>query len=166
MQHSLYSPNTIKMLYTAYIKEKKLASICTIARQISFDSNGDNLLPYTGDRWKIAKKGSKSFFNVALGVGGVLYSPKFFNESIFSENILELAPKASDFWFYFHLVTNGIPIKTIGSNYPQDRKGKHPLYTTTLGKKQKYIMNIIQFSGLNEKSFYDYLNKKESLLKQ
>lgn len=111
----LYPFDLIENLYKTYLENPK-SICCNVARKISLDNN-KRIIPYI--KWKIISTKSMSSRNLLpLGVNGVLYFPKCFDNEVFDINSFsQLCPKADDIWFRMMSLKNNVNISITGS-YP------------------------------------------------
>lgn len=111
----IYPMDLIENLYRMYLENPK-SICCNAAKLISFDSN-NKILPYL--KWETKNTQSKQTRNLLiLGVNGVLYFPRCFDNEVFNVSAFsQLCPKADDIWFRMMALKNNIDISITGS-YP------------------------------------------------
>lgn len=105
-----YRPDWLESLYGSYLKDPSLIH-CHFVDRIAIEKG--TVLPYS--RWVyIQDRGSVSYRNLLMGVGGVLYPPHVLCEKVFDEDLfMKVAPLADDLWFWAMAVLNGVKIKLI-----------------------------------------------------
>ncbi|MES2812683.1 MAG: hypothetical protein V4670_09455 [Bacteroidota bacterium] len=134
---------------------------CIIAnrvREISFEEN--RFKPYRD--WKINQvyNSEPSKKLIPTGVGGVLYRPSFFSESLFDiENIKKICLNADDIWLRANSLKNDVSV--VFTNYyfypfieiPTSQEVN--LHTTNvfLQDNDKQIKEVFAFLGINQQSF-------------
>ena len=109
---------------------------------------GDNFVSY--NKWYDVKEESLSFYNLLLGVGGVLYPPNVLHQETCNENVfMECAPSEDDLWFWAMNVLNGVKIHVIPNKNATtipvpDVNNEYALYNeNSLGRSDLYLHNII-----------------------
>ena len=114
----LYSPNIIKRLYNAYLKQPDLIH-CMRAHRICFHYNGA-VKSYKDWDFSINKGKviEPSLDILPTGVGGVLYPPGCFHEDMTNEKLfMELCPTADDIWFRAMSLLKGVKVNVIKNDY-------------------------------------------------
>ncbi|WP_347232426.1 hypothetical protein [Helicobacter sp. MIT 05-5293] len=160
----IYSPDWLKLLYDAYLKEPQFIH-CHRAHRISFDSNGE-IRPY--QQWQssiLYTQTIPSYLNFFTGVGGVLYPPHCLHEDILKQDLfLKLCPSADDIWFFAMALLKGTKINVVKDNIPTlndvDWDGNHDLalYRTNVfgGANDKQLANVMtHYPQLKEKIRFD-----------
>lgn len=155
----IYPSNLIEKLYTTYINNK-CCIVCNMAHEITLDKN-NKPNPYNLWNGGAIGKGGPSHLLAALGVGGVLYPPRCFDNEYFNKELIKkLSLTADDLWLKFSEVRNDIKVVKV------DKNAKNPI---TIKKSQSVALtklnngegkNNIILDKLN-----DYLNIDWSLLK-
>lgn len=109
---TLYHPDMLARLYESYLKDPK-AVHCHMSNRIGVDTGG-KIAPYK--TWKfVSTPGVKSYRNLLLGYGSVLYPPHVTDAEIFNESaFMSLSPFADDLWFWAMVVKAGNKVLTVG----------------------------------------------------
>lgn len=109
----LYKDNLIEGLYNSYLEEPNEIHAAYVD-QLTFDDEA-HLLEYGDWNFRFINKQKKSSHQfMALGVGGVLYSPNKICEEVFNaEMIKKLCPTADDIWLKFMEVISGIKVRNV-----------------------------------------------------
>lgn len=109
----LYNRDLIEKLYQSYLKEPDEVHAAYVDR-LTFDDEA-HLLPYGEWNYRFINKDKKSSHQyMALGVGGVLYSPRKFCSEVFNtEMIKKLCPTNDDIWLKFMEVLSGIKVRNV-----------------------------------------------------
>jgi len=107
----IYPDDFLENMLNAY-KENPKQVYCYRARVFSFNLIG-NLKPYM--KWKLASSSNSSSLSILPnGVGGVLYFPGCFHDSILDRDVfMKLSPKGDDIWFKAMTLLKGIKCSVI-----------------------------------------------------
>lgn len=107
----LYHKDLIENLYKSYLEEPSEIHAAYV-NQLTFDDDA-HILPYGEWNHKFINTNKKSSHQyMALGVGGVLYSPRKFCPEVFNvEMIKKLCPTNDDIWLKFMEVLSGIRVR-------------------------------------------------------
>lgn len=113
----IYNARTIEKLVYAYNNNPNFI-YCNRMHRIKY--NGKLILPY--NEWEKGVKDTKeSVFNFPVGVGGVLYPPKCFNDEIFNDEFfLSQCPNGDDIWFKAMSLINNYPSIKAEESIEQD----------------------------------------------
>ena len=81
-------------------------------RKIQLDEKGT---PQTYRKWPSLKNGAPvSKLNMGIGVGGILYPPHCFDNSVFDEDVFcAICPRADDIWFWAMAKLNGYDVAKV-----------------------------------------------------
>lgn len=109
----LYDDNLIEGLYNSYLEEPNEIHAAYVD-QLTFDE-GAHLLEYGCWNSQFVNREKRSSHQfMALGVGGVLYSPsKICGEVFNAEMIKKLCPTNDDIWLKFMEVISGIKVRNV-----------------------------------------------------
>lgn len=114
------------ILYPQYTIERLVSlsrcycnAVCAnIIRVIGMD--GDTFMPYR--KWGKYNIGTEScsMLNAAIGCGGVLYPPRWYDESLFdTEKSMSLCPYADDLWLKAHQLVRHVAVAFPGEYFPK-----------------------------------------------
>lgn len=105
----LYRKSLVEALYNSYIENPTCIS-CMRANRIKKGSNGE-VLPYS--KWDINVKDEQASYDLlAVGAGGILYSPHLLSQKAFDvEELSKRAIYADDIWLKGAQLANGIKVK-------------------------------------------------------
>ena len=109
-----YKKDWLEKLYNSYLKNPNDIH-CHRAHRVSIDKDG-NIVPY--ENWQKNLSGADvSALNFLTGVGGVLYPPNCFDNTVFDmESALALSPTADDVWFWLMAIKNNKKIRVVKNN--------------------------------------------------
>lgn len=140
-----YRKDWLEGLYKAYEKDNQTVH-CYFAHKIAIE--GENFVSY--NKWYDVKEESTSFYNLLLGVGGVLYPPYVLHQDTCNEKVfMECAPSEDDLWFWAMNVLNGVKIHVIPNKNANtipvpNVNNEYALYNeNSLGRSDRYLHNII-----------------------
>ena len=109
-----YKQNWLELLYSEYKKNNKNIYCHKVTK---FFMENNKFFTISGG--KEYYRGA-SFLNKLVGIGGVLYPPNSFDDTIYNEQIfMNAAPTNDDIWFWFMAVKNNIKICAIPNGNPK-----------------------------------------------
>jgi hypothetical protein len=89
------------------------------------------------------------------GKDGILYAPKFFNETVFDKIYLKLCPACDDAWFKFMSLMNGTGAVILGKDFQEIRKDNiKTLFHSYAAFYNRQIGRIIKY--LKKKKNFDF----------
>ena len=107
-----------------------------------------NFLPY--NLWQHVIQNSKSYDNLLMGVGGVLYPPRSFYGDVLKEKLfMQYAPTADDLWIWAMVVMNKTKINVIcnrnSTTIPVPNvNNEFALYNeNSIGKNDEQLIQIV-----------------------
>lgn len=101
----------------------------------------------------------RDLFIFPTGMGGVLYSPRFFSELVFDKIFLKLSPFNDDIWFKFMTLINGVQVHVVGSRLETDFKSGWETRTSRI--LPLFKVNLVQGGRANDgqiKNVADFLS--------
>jgi len=154
-----YAEETIQELLEEYNKSDKRTVICH--RGAIVERRCGEFIPY--NKWRDYVYGNKHSLYSPIGVAGVLYPGKIYDDEILNKNIfLKYAPFADDLWFWLMTYKLNIKVNNV-VNTSQD-KSTNVDTMEQLIPKNSTALNFINFvDGANDtqlKSLLDYYGMK------
>lgn len=113
----IYPQYTIQRLMELHMRHPE-AVCANIIRVIGFD-NG-RFKPYK--QWRKYTQGNESCskFNTAIGCGGVLYPPRWYDDTLFDTGTaMRLSPYADDLWLKAHQLRRNVSVAFPGKYFPK-----------------------------------------------
>jgi len=158
-----YSNNILEKLIESY-KKDPLSIHCNIAKKMKIIT--DKLAKY--NEWDHVSSYTRGLDLVPIGVGGVLYDPKFFSEEVYNKTLIKNSIfNADDLWLKYNSLKNQIFINRSTYNFkyliPILGTIKSSLWKSNvqLNLNDVQLKNIILTYHANEKDFIKkLLNKK------
>ena len=141
-----YRKDWLEGLYNAYLKESKMVH-CYCSHRVSIKDG--KFLPY--NLWQHVIQDSKSYDNLLMGVGGVLYPPHSLYVDVVKEELfMQYAPTADDLWIWAMVVMNKIKINVIcnrnSTTIPvPEVNNEFALYNeNSIGKNDDQLIQIVE----------------------
>ena len=141
-----YRKDWLEGLYNAYLKEPKMVH-CYCSHRVSMKDG--KFLPY--NLWQHVIQDSKSYDNLLMGVGGVLYPPHSLYVDVVKEDLfMQYAPTADDLWIWAMVVMNKIKINVICNRNSitipvPEVNNEFALYNeNSIGKNHEQLIQIVE----------------------
>lgn len=141
-----YRKDWLEGLYNAYLKEPKMVH-CYCSHRVSIKDG--KFLPY--NLWQHVIQDSKSYDNLLMGVGGVLYPPHSLYVDVVKEELfMQYAPTADDLWIWAMVVMNKIKINVICNRNSitipvPEVNNEFALYNeNSIGKNDEQLIQIVE----------------------
>lgn len=142
-----YRKDWLEGLYNAYLKESKMVH-CYCSHRVSIKDG--KFLPY--NLWQHVIQDSKSYDNLLMGVGGVLYPPHSLYVDVVKEELfMQYAPTADDLWIWAMVVMNKIKINVICNRNSitipvPEVNNEFALYNeNSIGKNDEQLIQIVEY---------------------
>lgn len=136
----IYPKDWLKKLVSAFSEESAVIN-CHRARTIPISNSA--ISPYI--TWPLCSTTQPSFRNMAIGLSGVIYPPKFLSQlKEAGRGFIHCTPKADDIWLHVIAIRNGWKIRQLSDI---------PLETEVVPETQDQgLFHENQFSGRNDVS--------------
>ena len=134
--------------------------ICYRGKRMSFTGG----IPCNYNSWKVVypeKEAVTSKRIMPIGMGGVLYPPFFFDDSVLSKNFLTIAPFGDDIWLKMSAVRKGIKTTVIPSKISNwigiPFSQRKALFKGNVGnsRNEEYLKNVSAYFRLTECDYND-----------